>query len=268
MLDLQISLIIALTFLINLIGSLAYSVRIAGIRTRRIAVSFSMFNILMLISRTANAFQAPLLAKRIETNLIAGATVGALIDFRFLLASASVATIVGALMTPTCQRLFARAASAFNVTRSVPRLVLRACSPAGLAHVRDALTLPAAGNVTALADMKTVSMPVIAVNVIATATWTVGVFAAMYAGYLAPELRATASNLSGIINGISTILLFVIVDPYLSTLTDDVVDGRASEAAFRRTVVWLLGSRLAGTLLAQVVLVPAAHIIAGAAQFL
>jgi hypothetical protein len=51
--------IFTLTFLIHLIGTLAYAVRIAGVRTRRIVVALSLFNLLMLLSRTANSFQAP-----------------------------------------------------------------------------------------------------------------------------------------------------------------------------------------------------------------
>ncbi|MGA0602726.1 lipid II flippase family protein [Caulobacter sp. KR2-114] len=52
------------------------------------------------------------------------------------------------------------------------------------------------------------------------------------------------------------------IDPHLSVMTDDVVEGRISEAAFRRTVVWLSGTRVAGTLAAQAALVPAAMLIA------
>jgi len=103
---------------------------------------------------------------------------------------------------------------------------------------------------------------VMIINTLATSVWTVGVFAALYAGYLAPEFRVTASNLSGVINGVATILLFAVVDPFLAMLNDDVVGGRSAEPAFRRAVVWMLGSRLAGTALAQVLLLPAAHAIA------
>ena len=39
--DPQLLLICGLTFVIHLIGTLAYSVRIAGVRTRRIAVSLA-----------------------------------------------------------------------------------------------------------------------------------------------------------------------------------------------------------------------------------
>ena len=46
--------ICALTFVIHLGGTLAYSVRIAGTRTRRIALSLSVFNVLVLVSRTSD----------------------------------------------------------------------------------------------------------------------------------------------------------------------------------------------------------------------
>jgi hypothetical protein len=41
-------------------------------------------------------------------------------------------------------------------------------------------------------------------------------------------------------------------------MTDDVMEGRVSEPAFRRAVVWFAGSRVVGTVLAQLLLVPAA----------
>ena len=52
------------------------------------------------------------------------------------------------------------------------------------------------------------------------------------------------------------------IDPQLSVMTDDVVEGQVSEALFRRTIVWISFSRLAGTLLAQALFLPAARLIA------
>jgi len=49
-------------------------------------------------------------------------------------------------------------------------------------------------------------------------------------------------------------------------ITDDVADGRLSEAYFRRSIVWLTGSRLAGTMLAQALLVPGALWIVAVAE--
>ena len=99
---------------------------------------------------------------------------------------------------------------------------------------------------------------VVVLNTAAMVVWSVGVSAALYAGYLRPELRVTASQMSAVVNGIATILMFAFIDPYLSLMTDDVAAGKVEESYFRRSVVWLTGSRLVGTVLAQVILVPAA----------
>ena len=64
----RIAIVFLFTLVIHLIATLAYSVRLVGVKTGRIAVSFALFNILVLVSRTANSFQAPLLAKVIENN--------------------------------------------------------------------------------------------------------------------------------------------------------------------------------------------------------
>jgi len=50
------------------------------------------------------------------------------------------------------------------------------------------------------------------------------VFSALYAAYLRPELRVTSNQLSAIINGVATVLMFMFIDPYLSMLTDELVE--------------------------------------------
>src|SRR6266581_7305987 len=142
----QLAIIFGLTFVIHLIGTLAYSVRIAGIRTRRIAVSFALFNVLILASRTSNSFQGPFLAKRVEENLSHGAEHNLLSDFRWLLFSATCATLVGAFLIPTFQRIFSRAVLHFQAHRSIPRLLLHGFFKGGLAHIKDSASLPASGN--------------------------------------------------------------------------------------------------------------------------
>jgi len=51
-------------------------------------------------------------------------------------------------------------------------------------------------------------------------------------------------------------------------MTDDVAAGKVPEPLFRRSVVVLTGTRLAGTMLAQVILVPAALWIVAVAEWL
>lgn len=265
--DSQLLLICLLTAVINLIGALAYAARIAGIRTGRIAMSFALFNLLVLISRMSNSFLGPFLAKRIELRLASGGGEALIGDFRLVLTSASVAVLVGILLVPTAQRLFAQAIGWFQHNRSTARLVLRTASPAGLSAIRQSLTIPSAENLKDLRRPMGVSWGVLVANMLAQALLTVGVLASLYAGYLNPEFRVTASQLSAVVNGFATILLFALIDPQLSVMTDDVVEGRMDAALFRRAIIWVSLSRLAGTVLAQLVFVPAALAIAWVANY-
>jgi hypothetical protein len=264
--DTQFIVICLLTFVIHLVGTLAYSVRIAGVRTRRIAVSFALFNILVLVSRTANSFQGPSLAKRVESNLNPGTQHNLLLDFRWFLLSATLASVIGAILTPTFQRVFSKAVAHFQAHRSISRLLLLALSRGGLAYLKESVSLPVPAHVTSLHLGRALSLRIVALNIAVVALWTVGVFASLYAGYLHPRFRMTASQLSSLVNGVATILMFVLIDPQLSVMTDDVVDGKLSEPCFRRAIVWLVGSRCAGTLVAQVFLVPAAALIGYVAE--
>ena len=256
----------ALTFVIQLIGALAYAARIAGVRTRRIAVSFALFNVLVLVSRASNSFQGPFLSKRIERTLASGTAGHLLSDFRWLLLSATLAAILGTLAVPTFQRIFSRAVEHFHANRSIPKLLLHGFAKGGLSYIRDSVTPPSTTHIRGLGREIGVPVGAIVLNVGAQALLTVGVFAALYAGYLNPQFRVTAVSLSSVINGVATILLFVFIDPHLSIMTDDVMDGRTSEASFRRAVVWLAGSRVAGTIIAQAMFVPAAVGIAAIAR--
>jgi hypothetical protein len=117
----QIVIVLILTFVINLITTLSYSVRIVGIRTGRIAISFALFNILVLVSRTANGFQAPLLAKTVETDIKLGVFEN-IETFRLIIFSCSVATVGGALLIPTFQRVLSKAVINFSTHKSMGNL--------------------------------------------------------------------------------------------------------------------------------------------------
>lgn len=259
--DVQLTVICLLTFGINLIGALAYSARIAGVRTRKIAISFALFNVLVLLSRLSNSFLGPFLAKRIETALAKGTGDHLLGDFRMILLSATLATILGTLLIPTVQRWFCSAITDFQEHRSIPKLVMHAFARGGVGYLRRTSTVPKVTHIKQLTKPRGVSRSVIALNVVAQALLTVGVVASLYAGYLFPEYRVTASQLSAVVNGFATILLFILIDPQLSVMTDDVISGQVSEPMFRRTIVWLSLSRVAGTLLAQALFLPAAYLV-------
>lgn len=257
----QIALVLGLTFLINLITTLSYSVRIVGIRTGRIAVSFALFNILVLISRTANGFQAPLLASTIEKNINSGSGPN-LPDFRLIILSCTISTLFGGLLIPTFQRILSIAVEKFSIYKSVPKVLLYGFTKSGVTSIRENIVIPSTKNITGVDLKNDFPWKVFIMNVVAVAIITIGVLSSLYAGYFNPAFRTTASSLSAIINGFSTILMFVFIDPFLSVMTDDVVLGKTSESLFRKYIVYMVFARVIGTVIAQIILIPAARIIA------
>lgn len=262
----QIIIVLILTFIIHLISTLSYSVRIVGTRTRKIAISFALFNIMVLVSRTSNSFQAPLLAKWIENNINAGIHSGTF-EIRLILVATSVATIFGAMMIPTFQRLLSKAVMNFSIHKSMSKLLLHSFSKGGIKQIRQEIKLPNKENFKIGSTVK-FPLRIFFFNVVAVAILSVGVLSSLYAGFITPELRTTSSTLSSIVNGLATILMFVIIDPYLSILTDEVVEGKYSEIDFRKIIRLMVFSRLLGTILAQLFLIPFSNFIALVAKIL
>lgn len=263
-----ILLVMALTFIIGTIGTLAYSVRIVGVKTGRIAVAFSVFNILALVSRTANVIQAPLLTKTIEKRIEHGNATELLGLFRGMLLTGTFAAIFGALLLPTFIKVFTKAVTAFSTYRSIPKVIIHGFSKAGIEQFKASISIPNRSNFSQLTKYKTISKRIMVLNVIAGSISSVGVMASLYAACLNPSLRATCTNLSSVINSGATILLFIFIDPYMSMLTDDVVKGECTELIFNRTVIFIVWGQIIGTLLAQFILVPSAYIISYIAKLI
>ncbi|NML36168.1 DUF2837 family protein [Chitinophaga sp. G-6-1-13] len=262
----QIIIVLILTAVINLIVSLSFAVRIVGVKTGRIAITFSLFNILVLVSRTANTFQAPLLAKTVEDQLKHSVTGNEGI-FRLIILSCTVGSIIGAGLIPSFQRLLSKAVEHFSVHRSVPRLLYLGFSGSGRQFIKESLKMPSKESITGLHPTKGFPKRIFLANLIASAIMTISVLCCVYAAYLNPSYRTTASNLSGVINGAATLLMVLFIDPHSSVLTDDVVLGKVSVSYFRQYITYMVIARVAGTLLAQLLLLPGASFIAWLAEY-
>jgi len=127
---------------------------------------------------------------------------------------------------------------------------------------------PAKGNISQIELNKDFPWRIFILNTLAVAILTIGVLSAVYASYINPDYRTTASNLSAFINGFATILMFAFIDPHLSAMTDDVALGVTSEVTFRRYIVYMTIARLLGTLLSQLLFLPAAAFLAWVATAL
>jgi hypothetical protein len=264
----QILFVLFLTFIIYVISTLAYSVRIVGVKTGRIAISFSVFNIFALISRMAGTIQAPLLAKTVEKNIKAGTAATLLPSFRWILVSATCATIVGAILIPTFIRVFSKAVSSFSVHRSLPKLLLHGFSKAGIEQFRNSVTVPRKGALAVFKEVRKIPKKIMLLNVIVFSISTVGGLAALYAGCVNPDYRSTCTTLSSFITGIATVFMYIFVDPYISMLADDVIQGKCSLLQYKRSIAYIVAGLIIGTTLAQLLLLPAARLISLMAELI
>src|SRR3546814_11316552 len=127
------------------------------------------------------------------------------------------------------------------------RSALKAASQGWLRTLGRSLTLPSLSHLKSWRMPKGISWGILTANCLAQSLLAVGVVASLYAGYLAPEFRVTASQLSALINGLPTILLFAFIAPQLSVMTDAAVEDHVDEADFRAALTLIPLSRIPPT---------------------
>ncbi|MNJ49600.1 hypothetical protein D3C77_448390 [compost metagenome] len=249
--------IFVLTMIIHTVETLSYSLRYAGVKINKIAVALSLTGIIVLISRTANLIQAPLTAKIIDYAKIDPAF-NVLYNLRIILISSTMGTFMAILLFPTFVNVWTRVISKLELAGSLPRLI-SSVTVAQLRNVRTYIKKPSF-NFYHYRYLG-ISKRFILLNILVTAIYTVGVLSSLYAAHLVPSLSTTASQSSGLINGIATILLTIFIDPQVGLITDKAINNEEYRDQLGKIYNTLMVSRLLGTVLAQVLLLPASYFI-------
>jgi len=263
--------------IIHAVMTYAYAVRLAGVRTGRLAISLSLYNIIFLAASTANAIQVPVLAKLVEETIIASqgnylAYLGTLLgDLRFSLLGAAVGTLIAAVTMPSFVNVFERGIMWFEEAGSFPKLIKAAITREHLRLLINGVRLPRWSSIRAMLSIQAfLRLPIpkgfLIANIFITAFHAAGLQAAMFAGGLLPEFRTTASSLTSVMYGGATLGLALFVDPVAAMITDQALRGERTEEEIAQMVRYLVLTRMIGTILAQAVLVPGAYAIAWVAQ--
>ncbi|MCA0757084.1 lipid II flippase Amj family protein [Paenibacillus sp. N4] len=255
----KIMLACCLTFVIHFAETITYSLRIAGVRAGRLAVALSLTGMILLVSRTANMVQAPLAGKLIDT--AKSSMEFALVDqLRLIIFSATLGTMAAMLVLPSAVQLAGRVIAHLEEAGSIPEMFRTSVTFKKIRHSRTHLRLP---RIHMLKRLRIGGIPkrLVLLNVLVTAIYTIGVLAALLAASLTETHAITASQSSGLINGMATILLALLIDPRIGLLTDKVLRGEKDKAALNKVFGLLMASRLLGTVAAQLLLVPAAYLI-------
>lgn len=263
----NLAVILLLTVAVHCVDTASYASRIAGVRTGRLALTGALFSIVSLLSRVANTLQAPLLGAAVD-RLVHQGNVGDLLrGFHFIIAAASAGTLLGAMLIPTFTSLFSRGALAYEAHGSFLALVIHTLSTRGFSRISQHFRLPLPESVRK-ASRFNLPRSYFLLTALVTAVYTVGVSSTIYASALTPELVRTATTLSGVVNGVGTLLFVILVDPVSALITDQALRGSRPVSAVSHIVIWQVAGRFAGTLLAQLLFVPAALLVVKVAHLL
>ncbi|MFD2209635.1 lipid II flippase Amj family protein [Virgibacillus halophilus] len=264
----KLILISLFVFIIHAIETLAYAVRLSGARVKMIASALALFNLMVIISRMANMMQQPFTGSLIDNAPKEHALAFVESQYRIIIGSSTLGTLFGTLLLPTFIALFSRAIIHLSEERgSIPALLKKGFS---LTFIRRGMKHIRFPSLSYLKDVRWKDIPVklFLVNTVITAIYTIGVLSALYASLLAPERASTAIMASGLVNGVATILLVVFIDPKVSVIADDVVNKRGSYLTLKRISLMMVGSRLLGTFVAQILFIPGAQYIAWLTKFI
>jgi Alternate to MurJ len=253
-----------ITFIVQGVTIGAYSARLAGVQTKRIATSISLFNLLVTTGRLANLFMGFFVGPLSDE---AGNAVGQLqahpttaaawqqiftLQLRWIVLAGTVGMVAFATLLPMFTYLFRRGVHSFEARGSVPHSLARLASPRVLREVVRSEVLP---------------RRLLIFNTIVMCVYSVGVQASFLASVLDVNVARTAITLSGIVNGIGTIAFTLFVDPTSAMITDQAIHGKRTVQEVRSMVFYLTLTAIIGSLLSQAILYPAAVVIEVVARF-
>ncbi len=259
--------VLVLTVLIYSIETLAYAAQLAGVRTGRPTQARSIYNLLALSARAANALQTTLLAGVVDRAVATGTSANLTTTLRWVLVGAAGGIILGGTFVPSLSRLLERAVHSYTQRRSMPRVILHGLSIEVLPRARGDLRRPQISTLL-WAGRHRLPWRWIALTMIVYTLYAVSGPAAQIASAITPRGARTALTLPSFLTGIGTILMVLMVDPLTAHIVDQALRGERPSSDVTAVTVWQIGGRLVGVTLAQLLLSPVATTLARVANYL
>lgn len=272
----QLILAMLLNCFISCILIGAYAARLAGAQSGRVATAISLFNLFVTVSRMATLIYTPMLGALSDRAAVYESTDQALQaaavttfqwQLRGIVLAGTLGAAIGTALLPAFRMLFLRGIAAFERTRSLPKALVRLLAPRSSISVLRSVRLPSIASLGRF-SLHHIPKDLLAFNIVVTGVYAIGVVAAAYASVINPEAARTALLSSGLINGIATISYTLIVDPGSALITDEAAKGERPIEEVKSLVAYLALTTIVGMLLSQLVLVPAAIVIAAGAHFI
>jgi len=279
----QLGVALAINVVVQAIQIGAYAARLAGVRTGRIATSISLFNLFVTASRLATLIYTLMLGplsdragNAIRAIMLHGTGMGAVsqsaqaigqirhtfdLQLRAIVLAGLLGTVLGSLMLPMFTEMYVRGVRSFERTKSVPHSLMRLFDPQVIGDLLRHLRWPRFSELLGF-SLRGIPRRLLIFNVVVTGIYAIGVVAAYYASVLDVNVARTAIGISGIINGIGTVAFTLFVDPTSSIIVDEAVKGERPHRDVKAMVFYLSLTAIVGWVLCQLILQPAAEIIA------
>ena len=255
--------------IITMVETLAYSTRISGARVKLIATALSLFSTLVIVSRFSTMIQQPLTAKLIAKAPDVNKLSFIEDQYRILIGVTSLGVLLGILLFPTFITIFSRAIIQLSNERgSLISVFFKYMNIKGIKKIMLCFRVPKWSFIRGI-TLKTIPKRLFIINIIVSTVYTIGILSSLYATMLVPEDSApTALMSSGIINGVATILLTMFIDPKASVLADRVMKNQCDYVFLKSYSLTMIGSKFLGTIVAQLLFIPAAYYVAWFAEML
>jgi hypothetical protein len=239
-------------FIMSVVDTLAYGVRTAGVYTGKLAISLSLFNILVTFSRFSNMIQAPFLG-RMSDDVFKGkyASNDVLVGLRIDLLLIILGVVIGALLMPTFIRLARRGIEVLEQRGNLAGTAVYGLRRIGRFGHYWSFPLT---EVRPLTNLGSIPPNFLVWNIFVTCFYSIGVMSTVLAASWDHSVAGTCILLSGIVNGIATMLLFIIVDPPAAIVVDQCINGKRPIRDAKVLNLYLVVTRLLGTALAVLML--------------
>lgn len=248
-----------------MVETLSYGARIAGVKTKRLYLAACIFSLVALVARTANLLQAPLLGYYVDSIILLNNIPVLEKSFRLIILAASLGSLAAMLILPTFINIFIYLIGSLEKSGSLGRMLLNMLNADRLLKrmfFRLGKSIGRPGFYFSFPFQgRKIAKHILLLYIVVASINTVGVLSAIYAGALMPDYRLTASQMSGIINGFSTIVLTFFIDPYASLITDHTLVGKRGFSDLQALVANLITGKIIGTLLGQLTFLPCAYFV-------
>lgn len=249
-----------LTLSIHFLNTVSLSVRMVGIETKKMAATYSVYNIIFLLTRFANTLQAPLLSKSIELEIIANKLPNDAL-FYFLIGLSFIGAFSGIFSINFTINSMSQVVQRAHHQNSITRLFRELSFKKVRLIFKSPLVSEGILNFSENYSLKGMPVRMIFFNLMIRSVLTVSVLSCLYAGYLSPSLRGTCISLNGFIVGFATVLSMLITEPHIGILADKVAFHGMDKSYFKRYLKLVIVARVIGTGLGIFLLIPVAHVV-------